>query len=149
MPSKDVHVSAAVANQRTINYLREDCDNHLSWVVAVAFYKALHVVEAVLDADANSPIKDTDSHFERHKILRRTPRYQQLWKMYSPLYQASMVARYLREDGSAPTFKSFCDYLTREDVEKKLLGHYLVQLEKSAAKLIKESDSIFSNPSKA
>ena len=50
MPSKEAHLTAAKRNQATIDYLLAG-DEHLPWVVTVAFYKALHLVEAVFAAD--------------------------------------------------------------------------------------------------
>jgi hypothetical protein len=46
MASKAAHVAAAKHNQATIDYLLAGSDEHLPWVVTVAFYKALHIVEA-------------------------------------------------------------------------------------------------------
>ena len=48
MPSSEAHVRAALNNQATIDYLLAGGVVHAPWVVTVAFYKALHVVEAVL-----------------------------------------------------------------------------------------------------
>ncbi len=61
MPTKEAHVAVAKSNQRTIDYLLQT-DDHLGWVVTVAFYKALHIVEAMLHADQSAPRKHTDDH---------------------------------------------------------------------------------------
>lgn len=87
MPSKEAHVAAAKQNQATIDYLLISND-HLPWVVTVAFYKALHVVEAVFVADTHSPAAHTDDHKVRNRLLKTTNRYQQLWRMYRPLWEA-------------------------------------------------------------
>ena len=138
MPSKQAHVAAAKRNQATIDYLLASSDEHLPWVVTVAFYKALHIVEAVFAADKRSPVPHTDDHKIRNRVLKTTNRYQQLWRMYRPLWEASLVARYLRIDDNAPAYTDFSQYMSRIDVEKRILGHYLVQLEASAARLLGE-----------
>lgn len=139
MPSKEAHLAAARANQVTIDYLCRDGENHAPWIVTVAFYKALHVIEAVFAADSKTTTFHTDDHKVRNRLLRTTRRYQQLWKMYSPLWQASLIARYLRENENAPTYEVFAAYLPRKDIDSKVLGHYLAQLEKSARRLIGEA----------
>ncbi len=138
MPSKPAHVAAALANQRTIDYLRKD-DEHLPWVVAIAFYKALHLVEALLAGDPQSPTRHTDDHKTRNRLLKTTNRYRNIWMAYRPLYEASLIARYLREDANAPTYDVFSSYMPKAVVESRVLGHYLIQIEKSVGNLLGEA----------
>ena len=46
MPSEKSHIGVANDNHATLEYLLKEPDNHLAWIGTVAFYKALHVVEA-------------------------------------------------------------------------------------------------------
>lgn len=140
MPNKAAHVAAAKRNQATIDYLVASSDEHLPWIVTVAFYKALHVIEAVFAADKGSPLPHTDDHKFRNQVLKTMKRYQQLWRMYRPLWEASLIARYLRVDENAPAYTDFSQYMSRSDVEQRVLGHYLLQIEASAAKLLGDSN---------
>jgi hypothetical protein len=106
MPSKEAHVAVARQNQLTIDYLLQS-DEHLPWVVTVAFYRALHIIEAVFAADSKSPMAHTDDHKIRNRLLKTTNRYRQLWRMYRPLWEASLIARYLRIDDNALAYDSF------------------------------------------
>lgn len=138
MPSKETHVAAAKRNQATLDYLLAGGDEQLPWVATVAFYKALHVVETVFAADKQSPVSHTDDHKLRNHVLKTVNRYQQLWRMYRPLWEASLVARYLRVDDNAPAYTDFTQYLSRADIERRVVGHYLAQIEASAARLLGE-----------
>ena len=77
----------------------------------------------------------TDDHKARNNLLKTTRRYQQLWKFYRPLFQASLIARYLRENTGAPTYAVFPQYMPSTAVKDRVLGHYLKQIEKSASAL--------------
>lgn len=140
MPSKDAHVAAALHNQRVIEYLYERIDDFPDWVVTVAFYKALHVVEAVFAGDAKASSRHFDTHHDRNVELRKNKRYSNIWKGYGPLYQLSLNARYLREDGDGPKYEVFSKYMPPEKVQTTVLDHYLHQIEKTAAKLLKDPD---------
>ena len=76
-----------------------------------------------------------DDHRERNRILKKTPRYQHIWSFYRPLFQASLIARYLREDQNSPDCEVFSRYMPPETVRQKVLNHWLRQIEQSAAKL--------------
>lgn len=138
MPSKEAHIAVAKRNQATIDFLLGGDDEHLPWVVTVAFYKALHIVEAVFAADRQSPMPHSDDHKIRNRLLKTTNRYAQLWRMYRPLWEASLVARYLRVDDNSPSYNDFTQYMNRADIEQRVLAHYLAQIEASAAKLLGE-----------
>jgi hypothetical protein len=140
MPSKDAHLAAVAANQGTIEFLLADAERHLPWIATVAFYKALHIVEALFAADPRSPVEHTDNHKVRGKILKTTSRYQKIWSMYRELHQASLIARYLHESDDKPTVDVFSKYMPRAKVEGLLLGHFLIQIEKSACSLLGDAD---------
>lgn len=135
MPSRDAHIAAARQNEAALRHMLSS-DDHLAWVVTIAFYKALHIMEAVFAADPAAPAHHTDDHIDRNRILKTTTRYQHFWKMYRPLWQASLVARYLRENDSAPTHDVFSAHLPKADVESRVLGHWLHQIEQSAEKYL-------------
>jgi len=134
MPSKESHLAAAKRNQLTIEYLLKE-DAHLAWAVTVAFYKGLHLVEALLATGKVGGMLHTDDHKIRNRLLKTTPQLAQIWKMYRPLFEASLIARYLRSDEASETQDVFDAYMPRKVVESKVLGHYLHQLEQSVARL--------------
>jgi len=138
MPTKDSHLAAAAHNHCVMDYLRAKLDQFPGWLVVVAFYKAVHLVEAVFAADGAGHMHD---HQTRNRVLKTTPRYKQLWKNYSPLWQASLVARYM-EDGDGVEIPSFAEYMPPETVENLVLKHYLHQVEQSVDKLIGRTTSL-------
>ena len=98
MACESVHIQVANRNQGTINHLCEDRKEHSTWIVTVAFYKALHIVEAVFASD--SSIRHTSDHATRFVKLRTTRKYEHIYRRYSKLSRASNVARYLEDDSS-------------------------------------------------
>jgi hypothetical protein len=136
MPSKDAHLSAARRNEATLRFLLSGADEHLAWVATVAFYKALHIIEAVFASDSALTEDHTDDHKRRNNLLKTTVRYQQLWRMYRPLFEVSLNARYLRANDNAPTHEIFERYMPRANVESTVLNHYLLQVERAASKFL-------------
>ncbi len=134
MPSNAAHMAAARENQRAIDYLSERLDTFPAWVTVVAFYKALHLVEALFALDGTEG-GHTDDHRTRNAVLKSDKRYQHIWKSYRPLYQASLIARYLRENDRAPDYEVFSRFMPPEKVKSIVLGHYLRQVEVSVERL--------------
>lgn len=133
MPNEKSHLSQANHNQNLLDQLVPKVEEFPDWVATVAFYKALHVVEAVLACE--SPIRHGRDHESRARILGSEKRHEQMYRNYRPLYAASMVARYMRDDGA-----DFTSYLSPARVISELLRHRLHQVEKSALKQLKSPD---------
>ena len=133
MPTESVHIAKANHNQSLIERLLPDIATYPDWISTIAFYKALHVVEAVF---ANNPkIGHGQNHEARERYLKSGPdrnRYRHIYGHYKPLYDASLVARYLTTGGD-----DFSDYLTPDDVRNLILGHHLHQVEESACRFLK------------
>tara|TARA_R110002072_G_C7974418_1_gene535189 strand:- start:875 stop:1336 length:462 start_codon:yes stop_codon:yes gene_type:complete len=139
MPSKAAHVQAVIENTRTLNYLREQIEDHPQWVVTVAFYKALHVVEALFAADPQATQKHCDDHSSRSRLLKKTNRYKKIWEHYRPLFNDSLIARYLREnDDPGGQHNVFSRYLSPEEVEKTHINRNVAEILKSARKILKD-----------
>ncbi|MEK6238848.1 MAG: hypothetical protein N2C14_29385 [Planctomycetales bacterium] len=136
MPTKAAHIATAKQNQRLIDHFTDIDEDFSPWTAVVAFYKAVHVVETLFACDSNAPEKHTDGHTRRNDLLRRTKRYQNIWKHYRPLFQASMIARYLNADSNSDDV--FSRYMSREKVKETLVDHHLKQVQKSVEKLLKE-----------
>lgn len=132
MPDLQAHLKAAEANRRTLDFIQQHVTHHSPWVVTIAFYTALHVVEAVL---ANDDIHQ-DKHENRHQLLKRTKKYQHIWKHYQPLFNDSMVARYLTSSSQPGAFSCFSDYLSPKSVISTHVNHNLAQVIKSAGTLL-------------
>ena len=72
------------------------------WIVTAAFYKAVHIVEALLVRKGRGTI----AHHQWNGILKRM--FATVWKEYRPLYNQSRIARY------------WCIAIAQRDVSKAL-----------------------------
>ena len=137
MPSQNAHLDLARRNQDLIDHLLKDIDRFPDWVTTVAFYRALHLVEAVFAADPH--IKHGGDHGNRLHLLKYNRQYAAIFKAYQPLWAASVVARYLEDKESATEVSSFSKYLTVEQVKATILNHYLRRVESSVEQLLGKS----------
>ena len=88
----------------------KSCDpSKPDWVCVVAFYEAVHWIEAVFAA--RDPIYGhSNSHPERRERLKGDPKYRQLLKWFNRLWEVSLVARYLTFGGTDyPLFRNYLD----------------------------------------
>lgn len=131
MPSENVHISIAVHNQSLIDHLLDIKEDYPDWLTTVAFYKAVHIVEAVF---CHSEIGHCYTHSERENILKSTNRYKQIYKYYRPLQTASLVARYLEPPQKGSDVRNFSEYLSPEQVVNQMLNRCLKEIEASALK---------------
>jgi hypothetical protein len=138
MPSKVSHLSVVRENTATIEWLCKGDPAMPQWVVTVAFYKALHIIEAVFAADKKSVARHTDDHTQRNDLLRRNNRYHNIWKHYRPLWNDSLIARYLQGSNETDAYKGFSDYMSLADVETTHLNHHLVQIVRTARTILND-----------
>lgn len=124
MATESDHIACANRTQQTIVHLLADPATHSPWIATAAFYKAVHVVEAVFANDKS--VAHTSNHGEREQALKRQRKYDHICRNFLPLCRASTNARYLL------SCRCFDDYLRPEDVIAVLLKHHLHQVEKSA-----------------
>lgn len=96
------------------------------WFAVAIHYSALHLVNAFLILDGVQEERRA-SHSALHQTLKATSRYQQIWKHFRPLCDASHSARYTPASS---------DVISMEDAEK-LAHHYLNQVEGSILRLAK------------
>ena len=85
MASADAHRAKAEKNLRFLGIIP---DEYADWLATVAFYSAVHYVQAVFARDGVS----SRSHFELNQRLRR--QHPDIWRQFKPLYNASRLARY-------------------------------------------------------
>lgn len=120
MASETDHIRLANRNHEVLTVLLGE-GRFLDWAATVAFYKAVHVVEAVFANDLHS---HSPSHVERERTLK-IARYKGIFTNYGHLLTASRVARYLEASGPG-RFKTFADYMddakVRHVIRKRLYG---------------------------
>jgi len=133
MPEMEVHRQAAIDNREVLQYLVLRVADFPQWVVIAAFYTALHVVESILAKDGKHP----DSHEIRNRLLRSEKKYQNLWRHYRPLWNDSLLARYLTSDANG-VYTKFSDYMTPQNVVNQHVNHHLAQLIASARHALKD-----------
>lgn len=103
---------------------------HPEWIVTIAFYKAVHVAEAMF---AEVLKKHSFSHPSRLDALKDHPRFASsaLFKNFRPLYAMSLVARYLADNDNV-CYQTFSDYLADEKVKDEAIKGRLVKFEQVA-----------------
>jgi hypothetical protein len=133
MPSKHIHIQLAHHNDEVLEYLLKGTVGFHDWVVIVAFYKAVHLVEALFAIDGI----DSSDHNSREKRLKRRKTCKPFYKDYRALREASMVARYL--GGSSGTYRHFSEYMTPQRVKDEILHEHLKNVEDATTKLMSEA----------
>ncbi len=126
MASQESHIALANRNHEFLLKLLAD-GAHPDWAATVAFYKAVHIVEAVFFNDV--PGKHSTSHSDRERTLK-TSRYSHIYKDYAHLLNASRIARYLESNGVGE-YKSFADFMDLSAVNK-LVAQRLYGVEQKA-----------------
>ena len=91
MPTKRVHQDKQSIAQLALSNLQGSkySSRHADWIVTLAFYKALHVVDSYLARKFNI---HPHGHIDRKKEVQQ--HLQNIHGPYSALHQASIRARY-------------------------------------------------------
>ena len=127
------HLHLVNRNQEALDFLLREDSRFPEWIATVAFYKAVHVVEAVLVVQG---IGSSTDHWERLNQLKRDKRFTKMHEHFRPMFNASLIARYLSDVDGNTGFKTFTDYIPADQVKAKLVRHRLHQLEESAVKFL-------------
>ena len=94
MPTAEAHIDKQNRTQLALSDLQQSQNRpqHGGWIVTLAFYKALHAVDAYF---AKQGI-DREGHDKRHNTRDRQVQYHlgSIHREYSALYTASIQARY-------------------------------------------------------
>src|SRR5436190_1107343 len=88
MPSEQLHLRAARLKEQT-GIALSDSPQTCSCAIVLAFYSALHWVDAYLARNLKHP----QSHVEREDAIRHSP-LQSIWDQYRTLSDRSEDARY-------------------------------------------------------
>ncbi len=131
MPDRGAHLKLADHNLDALRYVAARIEDFPDWVCTIAFYRAVHLVEALLDHDG---VGHSATHKSRQRVLKRNPRYREIYKHYRPLRAASEIARYMVGDGRE--YAEFTDYLSPEQVRSEVLDHRLEKLNRSVSRLL-------------
>lgn len=134
MAQVEDHIGLANRNQDALAALLACDGEHPEWVTTIAFYKALQLVDACLVTLGSGAPTD---HGERSRFMRSEPRLDHISTHYWVLKNASSIARYLTGSKGSP-YRSFSDYLGPGEAERKMVRHRLVQIEKSALKILRK-----------
>ena len=119
-------------------------EQSLAWAITLAFYSALHLVEASFARDGNH----FDSHTSRNNHFKHERSLQKIWRHYKPLYDHSLKARYLTDDERSAE-SLIKKHLGAKGVSEKVLGHHLRQVEKSVATILQKASIFDSDISEA
>lgn len=92
MASEAAHLAKADSNQ---SFLETIGDEYPDWLAIVAFYKAVHLVEALFAKEG----RQSKSHYGRNMHLKKN--HKEIWKSFSPLFGASKLLRYTDHKMSA------------------------------------------------
>lgn len=97
MPLHDSHFEKSKENLITLKQLSSHKESK-DWFITIAFYSALHLVEAMLSLQ--NRLKSNTLHCFSHTIRKDvlSAAYPKIWKKYRPLYDASLAARYIQRD---------------------------------------------------
>ena len=139
MPNEVQHIQWALHNLDVIVYLLAE-PTYCDWTATVSFYTALHIVDAVLFAQETSPDRRHGfSHDQRRRTLKKSAKYQELYRYYHNLHKHSEVSRNLKLSHGKAMF--FQQYMTWEEVKSVLLRQQLTPLMLEAAKLLGEQSA--------
>lgn len=137
MSAEPEHIALANRNQATLEYLLLDESRCSEWIATVAFYKSLHVVEAIFARE--SPPCHIHHHHVRLERLKARRAYSSFYQHYRAMWSAALVARYLAYQATPAHMQSFAcfeDYLPSADIRPKLLDNYLFRFEHLAVQLL-------------
>lgn len=97
MPTADEHLMKYNVNKRLLNTDEmnlEKNSKHFEWIITVAFYSALHLVEREIYSNKSIFENDTSSHKERSQIISRYDRFRKIRVIYKSLADSCWKARY-------------------------------------------------------
>lgn len=133
------HIHLANRNQEALDFLIGAEPRFPEWTATVAFYKGVHIVEAVFAVQC---IEASTDHWERLHKLKSNRRFEKMHEHFRPMFNVSLIARYLTDLGGKG-YRTFADYLPADQVKPKIVRHRLHQLEESAVKFLnKEAENL-------
>ena len=135
MASEVDHIALANRNHNTLMFLLTKHHDHPEWIATIAFYKAVHIAEAVFHSRWKYDSKNHDDR--RDRIKRMLPR--KYFQHFESLYQKSRVARYLQDSSTSTPYYRFSDHITPDDVVRELIAKRLVTLEQMSLEFLSDT----------
>ena len=135
MAASQNHIALANKNQNALEFVAQG--SHDEWVATIAFYKAIHVVEA---ACRNLGSRHCHSHKTRLELMQVKKELKPIYKHFRVLYQASCIARYLYDHDSKTDYTSFGDYIPSGEAYEKLIVGRLKNVEDGLLQHLAEND---------
>ena len=86
MPPRKAHEDKPRSIERTLSLLDDYDADHWDWVATLAFYAALHWLDA--------SFADSGLHPSNHRQRNRAAQSLPIWDEYYELYSVSRIARY-------------------------------------------------------
>jgi len=104
MPTKTKHLSIVNSNFSALQSLVKDNPNdHSSWLVIIVFYMALHYLQAFFDHKFN---EDVEYHPQIQDKIARTPELKPIYDKYKKLRDDSEAARYKGKSFDIPYMRT-------------------------------------------
>ena len=121
MPSEKAHIELANRNSVTISHLLTDKGANAEWIATVAFYRAVHIAEAIFATEG----QHGGDHGKRHDKIKKG--FKRLWSHYRLLWSLSTLARYMKQPANmgGQEFTSFSVYLGDQDVQALVVDDLL------------------------
>jgi hypothetical protein len=138
MAAIDHHLRLANKNNDALLFLLPSIQKHSEWIATIAFYKALHVVEAGL---RSLGYRYAHGHKHRLDLVLVRPELKPIYKHYRVLYEASCIARYLYNHETEKDFDLFSQFMDANDVRQELLGIRLRGVEDGIINLLKDEST--------
>lgn len=116
----DAHIAQWLHNRSLISRIPA---SHPDWIVTVAFYTAVHAVDAALAAQGITAW----NHETRFTAIAGIHKMQKIGLLYQPLYDLSRKVRYIADPNS---------WIKPDLIESQVIRARLFPLEQSVEKLI-------------
>lgn len=138
MPTELDHVRLANRNHDALFALVEDPGRFSEWIATIAFYKAIHVVEAVLDHSANQHSGSHEDRFDKLRVFcAKNPDAGPMFRNLRWLHRESRLARYL-EFGSNRV-SDYESHQPADGIVKRAVRKRLKPLEQTAKRFLSET----------
>lgn len=123
MPSTDQHMKKYLDNKELLNAseLNIETTKHYDWVVTIAFYSAVHIIEGEIFQNSSILGEHTKNHKKRAEIVGAHERFKNIRAKYNQLQTRCWVARYEAHRTSKDQAKRMLEYL--RDIEEELLSN--------------------------
>lgn len=121
MPNGEEHLEKYRVNKRLLESsdMNIDSTDHFEWVIIVAFYSALHLIEREININKKILSDGTKNHKQRSFIIASSTRFINIRSAYNNLFNSCWKARYEAGRSSRREAKKMLEYLS--EIEKELL----------------------------